>query len=128
MAFFAIKAKKGPMRTTFKTQCKKHQKHSVKWPFLKKCFIPFVKKGLFFELFSKCFQNTAFLIDKTRKKTMFLTNPKKSESEKGHFTELFCLFFIDDVFSSFLTRFDEKKSFSRVFLLVFSRPRAQACF
>ena len=107
------------MRTTFKTQCKKHQKHSVKWPFLKKCFIPFVKKGLFFELFSKCFQNTAFLIDKTRKKTMFLTNPKKSESEKGHFTELFCLFFIDDVFSSFLTRFDEKSHFPECFCWFF---------
>ena len=94
----------------------------------KKMLYPLRQKRSFFRAFFKVFSKHSVFNRQNTKKTMFLTNPKKSESEKGHFTELFCLFFIDDVFSSFLTRFDEKKSFSRVFLLVFSRPRAQAFF
>ena len=119
IAFFAIKAKKGPIRTTFKTQCKKHQKHSVKWPFLKKCFIPFVKKGLFFELFSKCFQNTAFLIDKTRKKRCFWQTQKSQSPKKAILPSFFACFLSMMFFRAFWRDLTKKSHFPECFCWFF---------
>ena len=88
MAFFAIKAKKGPIRTTFKTQCKKHQKHSVKWPFLKKCFIPFVKNDIFLEFFQGVFKTQCFKSENTKKNYCF-DKPEKVKVQKRPFYRAF---------------------------------------
>ena len=93
MAFFAIKAKKGPIRTTFKTQCKKHQKHSVKWPFLKKMLYPLRQKRSFFRAFFKVFSKHSVFNRQNTKKNDVFDKPKKVRVRKRPFYRAFLLVF-----------------------------------